>query len=96
MRDRLNERVKEAAKNPWRAPWSGQRVSLIARVGAGFLSACFLFATIYVVSPYVGGSKPLDLSVQDIANAVLFAYGIALFTHVALTGRTPKGWLPWQ
>jgi len=96
MRDRLSEWAKEAAKDPWRAPWSGQRVGLVARIGAGFLSVCFLFATIYLASPYVGGSKPLDLSIQDIVNAVLLAYGIELFTRVALTGRAPKGWMPWQ
>jgi hypothetical protein len=31
-----------------------------------------------------------------VANTLLFAYLIALFTRVALTGRAPKGWLPWH
>jgi hypothetical protein len=96
MRERLEKWAREAAKDPWRAPWSGQRVSIVARIGAWFLTLCFLFATIYVTSPYIAGSKPLDLSIQDIANAVLFAYALALFSRVALTGRAPKGWVPWH
>jgi hypothetical protein len=96
MRERLDKWAREAARHPWRAPWYGRRVSLVTRVGAGFLAACFLIATIYVSSPYVTGSKSLDLSVQDIANAALFAYALALFARVALTGHAPKGWMPWQ
>lgn len=96
MRERLNEWAKEAAKNPLRALWSGQRASLISRIGAGFLSLCFLFAATYVVSPYVEGSRPLDLSILDIVNAVLFTYALALFARVALRGKAPQGWIPWQ
>jgi len=96
MRERLRTWAKEAARNPWRAPWSNQRVSVVMRIGAGFLSACFLLAAIYVASPYIGGSKPLDLSLPEVANMLLFAYLIALFTRVALTGRAPKGWFPWH
>jgi hypothetical protein len=96
MRNRLSEWANEAAQNPSRAPWSGQRVSLVVRLGAGFLSVCFLLAAIYVASTYIEGIKPIDLSLWDIANVVLFVYALALFTRVALTGRAPKGWIPWE
>jgi hypothetical protein len=96
MGDRFSEWAKQSAKDPGRAPWSGQRVSLVARIGAGFLVLCFLGAAIYVAAPYVGGSRPIDPSLQEIASTVLFAYGIALFTRVAITGQAPGGWLPWK
>ena len=96
MRDRLSRWAKEAAKDPRRAPWPGQRVSVIVRLGAAFLSIAFLFAMVYVAFPYLAGNKTIDLSLQEAANAMLFVYCLALFGRVALTGRAPTGWLPWN
>lgn len=96
MRERLNKWVSEAVSNPWRAPWSGQRVGKDVRAGAVFLSACFLFVVIDVLLQYIAGDNPLDLSIKNIVVTVLYGYVATIFLRVALTGHSPKGWIPWR
>lgn len=96
MKRRLAEWAKEAAKDPWRAPWSGQRVSVITRIGGGFLTLCFALVALMVASPYAWGHKALELSFSELAHVVLFGYLIILFGRVAVTGHAPKTWVPWR
>ena len=96
FKNSAKEWAKEAAKDPLRVPWSGERVSTVVRIGAAFLSLCFLAATIFGALPYVTGGKLLELSIEEAVNAFLFAYALVLFSRVALTGRAPASWLPWR
>ncbi len=79
-----------------RAPWSGHKVSAITRVGGGFLALCLSLVAVSVALPYVLGHKDLEFTLLELGHVVLFGYLIMLFGRVAITGHSPKTWVPWQ
>ena len=96
MRDGPNEDTRKAAADRWRAPWSGQRVSLAVRAGAGFFVIIGAVVALFLGSAYLTGGKALEVTLVDVAGALLAVYVSILFGRVAITGRAPRGWIPWQ
>jgi len=88
--------MNDAYKILTTAPWSGQKVGVIAK----FLASVFVLCSFVALSAIVyysfieGVQKEHFLFVVGMSLGIL--YITILFGHVAIKGKAPKGWIPWR
>lgn len=77
------------------APWSNQKVSKPVQYLAWVLTICGTFA----VSSIVYFSFKEDIANDNIliylSMVIGIIYYLLIFSHVAIKGKAPPGWLPW-
>jgi hypothetical protein len=92
-------KMRSLAAKTSAAPWTNQKVGVIARIGAVFIVLC-------VALPYVLAGKVMLKSLleinswQEAATALVavtvMPYMAVLCAYIAARGRAPSGWVPWK
>jgi hypothetical protein len=79
------------------APWTGERVRPFIRVLAWVFVLCAIVAfagLLYAL--YKEGPPSSGRTGGSIFGTVAACYLLLVFLKVAITGRAPKGWMPWR
>ena len=79
-----------------RPPWSNQPVKMWIRVLAWIWVILLVFLTAVLVWMIIPDKIPQEdiLNVLGVVAGEL--YMTLLFAHVAIRGRAPAGWIPWD
>ena len=88
--------MNEFFKQLFKAPWSNQKVGLLARLLAFLFLAFGLFTVCTYAYLVIFEGLSISISALDVVTVIAIIYMTLLFGRVALTGKAPKGWLPWR
>ncbi len=88
--------MNEFFKQLFKVPWSNQKVGLLARVLAFLFVAFGLVSASAYVYLVIFAGLIIEISALDIITLIGIVYMVLLFGRIALTGKAPKGWLPWS
>lgn len=79
-----------------KAPWSGQKAGGVVRLFALVFVLCGIFTLGALAYFGFKDGVPQKYILFVLGMAIGVVYFTLLFGHVAVKGRAPFGWLPWN